>query len=350
MLAYLDDLTNWLATGRAGLDRLDARIQETGGPTGAMDMATTLSIWQAIKQRSDDLMRLWDSGRVVDTDLAKLAGLIWSPLNDMLTPGATLSTGAGLNVSLPEACRMLDALIAQLASRYQFAQTNGEVNVRIQNLRAQVERIRQQADLDAPAIQATTAPAVTSLADDVAQMIAGADRGADIGGTLAPLEIRAAHLERDLIVGHAERATLAQQIAQTQARCLGLSARANALADLIAQVRQEVTPAPKYALPRVEALGDVPVTTQLPAPYQAKLDQVEAALTIVEQANRRALAAKTDLANQLADLRQHSAGRTPSDLAQQLDRQISQLLSTNPVPIDVVARLIDAYRAASESA
>jgi len=345
MLAYLDDLTTWLTTQRADLDRLDAKVQDSGGPTGALDMATTLSIWQAIKQRSDDLTRLWDSGRVLDTDLAKLAGLIWSPLNDMLTPGSTLSTGAGLSVSLPEACRLLEALVAQLASRYQFAQTTGEVSVRIQNLRAQVERIRQQAELDPPAIQATTTPEVTALAAGVAQMVVQADRGGDIGGTLAPLEIRAAQLERDLIVGHAERVGLAQQIDQAQTRRQGLIDRADALATLMAEVRQEVTPAPKYALPRVEALGDVPLTADLLTAYQVKLDQVDAALAVVEQANRQALAAKTDLAARLAGLRRDDAS-SESELAQQLDHQIGQLLATKPAPIDVVTRLVDAYQAA----
>jgi len=346
MLAYLDALTDWLESQRADLDRLDARVQQNGGPTGTMDMATTLSIWQAIKQRQDDLLRVWDSGRVIATDLAKLAGLIWSPLNDMLTPGASLNTGAGLSVSLPEACRMLEALITQLASSYQFAQVTSEISVRMQNLRAQLERIRQQADLDPPEIQATTGPPVTQLGDDIAAMIAQADRGGDIGGTLAPLEIRAAQLERDLIVGHAERATLAQAIAQARARRQALADRAAGLAGLVAQVRDAVSPAPKYALPRVEALGDVPSSASALAAYRARLDQVDSALTIVDQANRQALAAKTALSTKLASLRQQAVGQAQSDLVTQLGGQIDQVMATSPTPVDLASRLIDAYQAA----
>lgn len=350
MLTYLDALSDWLQTQRAGLDRLDARIQRLGDPAGGMDMATTLSIWQAIKQRQDDLLRVWDSGRVIETDLAKLAGLIWSPLSDMLTPGASLNTGAGLNVSLPEACRMLDALITQLSSRYQFSQTDGQVNVRLQNLRAQVERIRQQAALDPPDIQATTEPTVTALAGAVDQMVAQCDRGGDIGGSLPPLEIRAARLERDLIVSHAERATLARQVSQAASRRQGLADRAEAVGALVAQVRQTVTPPPKYAVPQVQALGDVPDTPELLTAYLAKLDQVEAALGIVETANRQALAAKTDLTGRLTDLRARAAGRPQSELAEQLDSQVGHLLATDPTPIDVAARLLDAYQAAAGEA
>ena len=178
-------------------------------------------------------------------------------------------------------------------------------------------------------------------------MIAEADRGGDVGGTLAPLEIRAAQLERDLIVGHAERATLAQQIAQAKVRRQALADRAASLATLVTQVREAVTPAPKYAVPQVDALGDVPSTAESLIPYLAKLDQVDAALNIVEQANQRALTAKADLTTRLTGLRRSLGDRPQSDLVKQLDGQISQLLTASPVPVDVVARLIDAYQAAA---
>jgi len=344
MLAYLGQLGDWVTACRNDLDRIDQKVQSVNPVQGVQDVAMTLTVWQAIDHRYTDLMNAWDSGRVTDVDLRKLGVMIWSDLNDQLTPGTTLGNGGGLALSLPEACRMLEALISQLSARYQLADVPTEASTRIAALRAQLERIRNQAALDPPAVQQITQPTVSALAADITNLVDAADRGADVGGILGPLEVRAARLERDLIVGHAERQMLAGQIQQAQSRRAGLVAREREVTELAVRTREAVTPAPKYAVPRIEALGEVPTTTAELNAYLARLDQAGKALDVVQQANLRALAHKSDLALRLEKA---EAGKTGNDpLATSLNTQIRQLLQQNPAPLAVVEPLIAAYEAA----
>ena len=289
MLAYLDQLGTWIEDSRRDLDRLDQKFQTTGQTQGVQDIAMTLTVWQAIKDRYTDLNRTWDSGRVTDQDLKKLAVMIWSNLNDMLTPGTTLNSGGGLNLCLPEACRMLEALISQLSSKYQLAPVPTETSARIASLLAQVERIRDQSALDPPEARTVTDADIADLAADVQTLIDKADRGGDIGGILGPQEVRAARMERDLIVGHAERVMLAGKMNEARSRRAALMGREEAIRNLVAKTQASVSPAPKYAVPHVEALGEIPTTARELDAYLARLDQVSQALDIVQNANQIAL-------------------------------------------------------------
>jgi len=289
MLGYLDELGTWIDDARRDLDRLDQKFQANHEVQGVQDIAMTLAVWQAIKDRYTDLNRTWDSGRVTDQDLKKLAVMIWSNLNDMLTPGTTLNSGGGLSISLPEACRMLEALIAQLSSKYQLAPQANETSARISSLLAQIERIREQAKLDPPTVRTISDAEIADLATDMQTLIDKADRGGDVGGTLGPLEVRAARMERDLIVGHAERATLATKISQAQTRRAALVSREQTIQDLVKKTRASVPNPPLYAVPHVEALGEIPQTGAELDAYLAKLDQVGKALDIVQAANQKAL-------------------------------------------------------------
>jgi len=345
VLAYLGALGPWIEQAREDLDRLDHKVQETGTPAGTQDIAMTLSVWQAIKTRYDDLVRVWDSGRVTDLELRTLAAMTWGSLNDMLTPGTTLNAGAGLPISLPEACRMLEALIAQLSSRYQLAPVPTETTARIANLRAQAERIRDQAALDPPAIRQTTSAAIAALTADLTALADKADRGADVGGILGPLEVRAARLERDLIVGHAERAQLAEKAALAAKRRTALIAREQSVADLVAATRAMVTPAPKYAVPHIEALGDVPDTAAGLDAFLARLDQASTALDFVQQANQQAQGAKAALTARLEKAEAAHTGDTGT-LSATLPGQIRDLLSETPARLAVIEPLITAYEAA----
>ncbi|MCL2470304.1 MAG: hypothetical protein FWF25_00975 [Propionibacteriaceae bacterium] len=344
MLAYLSELGTWIDDRRSDLNRLDQKLQETGNTQGVQDIAMTLTVWQAIRDRYADLTRIWDSGRVTTVDLQKLAVMTWASLNDMLTPGTSLTAGGGLALSLPEACRMLDALISQLNSRFQLAPRATETSARITALVAQVDRIRDQAGLDPAAVRQATDPQVADLATDVKDLVDKADRGADIGGVLAPLEVRAARMERDLIVGHAERAMTAQKVARAQAIRSALIAREQAIADLVRKTSESVEPAPKYAVPHVESLGDIPASQPEVDAYLARLDQVSAALDIVQQANEQAYAQVTSLLTRLEKAEAvHPASKDP--LGSALSWQIRELLGRHPVPLAVIDPLITAYEA-----
>jgi len=342
MLAYLDQLGTWIEDSRRTLDRLDQKFQASGETQGIQDIAMTLTVWQAIDHRYADLNKTWDSGRVTEEDLKKLAVMIWANLNDMLTPGTTLGSTGGLAISLPEACRMLEALIAQLSSKYQLAPRPTEVSNRISSLLAQVERIRDQAKLDPPGVRTVTDAQIDDLASDVQSLIDKADRGGDIGGFLGPLEVRAAQMERDLIVGHAQRAMLSQKIDQTRSRRAGLIARENQIQDLVTRTQTSVDPAPKYAVPHVESLGEIPITAEELDAYTTRLDQVSQAFDVVQNANQKALEQKTALTTRL----EKAEARGVTDpLATNLATQIRELLSRTPAPLSVITPLMAALEA-----
>jgi len=333
----------WIDSRRRDLDRLDKKVQTRD--QGIQDMAMTLTVWQAIKDRYTDLVRVWDSGRVTPTDLKKIAVMTWANLNDMLTPGTTLTSGGGLSVSLPEACRMLEALVAQLSSRYQLAPVSTETSARIAALVAQVERIKDQTKLEPAQFQQTDA--VAALEFGVKDLNEKANRGADIGGILAPLEVRAALMERDLIVGHAERAMLSQKVNAIKARRTALIARETAITALVEKTQASVDPAPKYAVPHVEALGEIPSTAPELDEYIARLEKVNAALDIVQKANQKALA---DLKALTTRFESAEAIKDPSDpLAASLSSQIRALLEQTPAPLSVIDPLIAAYEASGVS-
>ena len=340
MLSYLDQLGRWVADCRVAIDRIDQKVQAANPGQGTQDIAMTLTVWQAVSTRHNDLLKVWDSGRVTEIELKKLGALIWGNLNDMLTPGATISSGGGLALSLPEACRMLEALISQLTSRLQLANLPTEASTRIAALRAQLERIRTQSALDPPDVRQNTEAAIANLADDLTRMIAVADRGGDIGGVLGPLEVRAARLERDLIVGHAERAMLTDKIKQAKTRLAELVAREESVTELAARTRASLTPAPKYAVPRLAALGEVPATSAELDDYLSRLEQVAKALDMVQQANLQALARKDQLSDRLQRV------TTADDpLANSLRAQIRGLLDQSPAQLTVIEPLITAYEA-----
>ena len=67
----------------------------------------------------------------------------------------------GLAVSLPEACRLSDALAGQLRTKLALAPGADAAAARISELRAQLERIRDQVGLE-PALTRATPPVDSS--------------------------------------------------------------------------------------------------------------------------------------------------------------------------------------------
>jgi hypothetical protein len=350
-LAYLDALALWLAERRQELDRLDQAILKLPDPAGpTADLMVALSVWQAISKRSEELTTTWDSGRVGPVQLRQLAQLCWSRLDD--SSGMTSAAPTqGLSVNLGEACRLSDALTAQLAASLRLTPVNTQLQLRLTALRAQAERLRDQIKLEPPARRAELSREVEDIAADTAELAAKADRGGDIGGLLGPMEIRAAKLERDLIVGNAQRRQWADKLDQARHQRAALERREQALVALVADVKAQVTPGPKYAVPHVGALGPLPEAGPDLTGYMDKLAQLGRAYDQVEQANRAALTALAELTDYLALLKGRSgdlAERDPQIAA--LADHAAELLARRPAPLEVVRPILAAYRAALSTA
>ena len=252
---YLDELGRWRDGRRQELDELDkAALQAATGSAATGDILLSMALWKAVSDRYELLLATWNSGRVGATELMRMSTLIWGRLD--------AATASGLSVSLPEACRLSDALLSQLRVKLGLDPSGMEITERIRQLRAQMERIRDQIDLEpAGAAQQQAALEQSRLARRLKELAEKAGRGGDVAGLLGPLEIDAATFERDLIVNGARRRDAAALVQRARAeQRADLEAREAALRSIVEECVRRVDPAPRYAVPDTAALGPVPNT------------------------------------------------------------------------------------------
>lgn len=352
MRTYLDALHGWLGERRTELDQLDAAILDAGRPsaTGGTvdraqltgDMMLSLALWKAVQDRYELLLATWDSGRVGVPERQRLASLLWGRLDATLDPSLLARAqqqGAGLDslaLSLPEACRLSDALASQLRSKLQLDPDTDAVLGRIKALRAQLERIRDQVALEPAGLRADPQQAASGLSSRLDAIVAKQSRGGDVGGLIGPLEIDAAHTERDLIVSSATRRQNAGNVARARELRQDLEDREAGLAALVQRCVQTVTPAPKYAVPDVDALGPIPNTPGALEEYLTRLDRVSQAMQVVQHAYSAALGEHEALGAKLAALAPtDETGAQIADLARRVHE-------TRPSPLAVVRQLLSA--------
>ena len=233
---YLDQLGQWRETRRRELDELDrSALAATNGANATGDILLSMALWKAVSDRYELLLATWDSGRVGQTERLRLATLIWGRLD--------AATASGLAVSLPEACRLSDALVAQLRVRLGLDPSGAEITERIRQLRAQMERIRDQVDLEpAGSAQQQAAADQARMARRLKEIADKAGRGGDVGGLLGPLEIEAATFERDLIVNGARRREAGALVRRAREQRSDLEAREAALTAIVDETRAHGRP------------------------------------------------------------------------------------------------------------
>ena len=184
----------------------------------------------------------------------------------------------------------------------------------------------------------------------VADVLARAKRGADVGGLLGPLEQDAARAERDLIVGASNRRADAHDEARARALRSELEARGAALRDLAARCVAQVAPAPRFAVPEVSALGPVPADPAAVDAYLVRLDAVGRAMTMAQDAYASALGERDELrlmlgayAAKAGDQRAPARStQADADLAE-LRRRAGETLDREPVDLVRGRALLAAY-------
>jgi hypothetical protein len=290
---YLGELGRWRDARRRELDELDkAALQTASGTTATGDILLSMALWKAVSDRYELLLATWSSGRVGVTELTRMSTLIWGRLD--------ASAASGLSVSLPEACRLSDALLSQLRVKLGFDPSGMEITERIRQLRAQMERIREQIDLEpAGAAQQQAALEQSRLARRLKELADKAGRGGDVAGLLGPLEIDASTFERDLIVGGARRRDAAALVDRAREQRADLRAREAALHRIVEECIRRVDPAPRYAVPDIAALGEMPNTRDELEDYLRRLDQVSRAMTLAQTAYTKALEDHQELGSRL---------------------------------------------------
>jgi hypothetical protein len=225
--------------------------------------------------------------------------------------------------------------------------SGAEITERIRQLRAQMERIRDQVDLEpAGATQQQAAAEQSRLARRLKEIADKAGRGGDVGGLLGPLEIDAATFERDLIVGGARRREAAALLRRARAQQAELKTREAALKDLVAACVRRVDPAPPFAVPDIDRLGAMPNTADQLDSYLRRLEQVGRAMAVAEQAYADAIGEHRELGDRLEAYRVKAAAIGVADMpdiaqAYQLARQA---LDRQPCRMVLARQLVSLYQ------
>ncbi|CCH77555.1 conserved hypothetical protein [Nostocoides japonicum T1-X7] len=345
VLAYLGDLDAWVAGRRAELDAIDAaaltsaRRAEVDG-----DLVLSMALWKSAADRRDQLRTAWDGGRVDDSDLDRIAVLIWGRLE---AAGAKGAGGAAVAVSIPEACRLSDALASQLRARLDLAPATERATARIRDLRAQLERLRDQVALEPPETRPAAQRTLEELVARVDAVAAKHDRGGDVDGLLGPVENDAARTERDLIVGGVRRREAREHRARLERLRAELQAREATIAALADEAVATVTPAPRNAVPDVSLLGPVPADAAGLTAYDERLDRVGRAMDVAEQRYAAALAERSALLDQLAaiEVKAGALGVSTDPDCAAARAQARAVLDRRPAPLEVAGHLVAAYRA-----
>ncbi|MDX6320908.1 MAG: hypothetical protein QOF52_766 [Propionibacteriaceae bacterium] len=351
--AYVDALGRWCAERQAELAQLDrAALQSPDSAALTHDITLSMALWKSVSDRYELLLATWDSGRVGPTERERMSSLIWGRMDSTLDAsalgaGGGAATGSSLSVSLPEACRLSDALAGQLRVRLALDPSGLEIADRVRRLRAQLERIRDQVGLEvAGPRQQQAAKEQALLGRRLKEVAEKAARGGDVGGLLDPLENDASRFERDLIVGAATRREAGAKVRRARALRADLQTREAALRTLADSCVTTVFPAPNYAVPDVDALGPVPNTPVTLDAYLARLEQVSRAMNHAQQAYSKALQDRAELVSRLEAYR---AKAVATGLAEHPDLLRAHEIATEelhrrPTSMPIAVQLVTLYQ------
>jgi hypothetical protein len=346
---YLECLGAWRAELDRDLDALDKRAQGSRTPdVYSNDVSLAMALRASIDERSDDLLQVWDGGRVGDNELARAAELIWGRLPDALrNPSA---------FSLAEACSLVSALYARIAT-----QLSGDV---IAGSGATDEIAVLRETLERAALSART---LQRRQDDVAALASRLDAllssaaQVDIATGVAELSDETFALEALLVKEIGLRSSVthdAATAATTRSRLVADEANVRATA---AEARLKIVDAPSLAVPSVESLGLPPAVPGVeidaePGWWTAARDELDNYLTrlarvdtALKEAARRCgsgLARRDELRGLLGAYRNRAerSGRGEDDaLAAQYEAAHSLLYSA-PCDVSEAERLVTAYQ------
>jgi len=295
VLAFLDELRRWRDDLKTVLGSLDRRAQVSSAPdTFTGDLTLALSMSESVDRRTNELIKVWDSGRVGDKELAQIAQLMWGRLPDPLgNPSA---------FSLSEATTLAAALEARLAARLDADTIAGSGAAdRIGPLRETLARCR-----DLSATLGRHGGEAEALTEHLETALGGDAGPAALGKEVGRIADAAEMLERDLIKETSLRASVARDAAALAARITELTATEADVRATAERCRDKIAAPPRLAVPDVAALGRVPLIPDGPdAPgtwkaaraaldaYRSRLDQAAAAL---DEAGRRYAAPLTERA------------------------------------------------------
>ncbi|WP_344233170.1 hypothetical protein [Kribbella hippodromi] len=340
LLAFLTALGEWRDRRKAELDELDAAaLHSPDADALSADVVLSMTVWKAVSDRYELILVTWDSGRVGAQETERISALIWGGLD-------AGGTGGSLAVSLPEACKLSDALASSLRAKLALEPGDADLAARLRRLRADVERISDLAKQEPANVRNQALAEHHDLDRRLTDLAERNKRGADIGGLIGPLELATAKAERDLIVGAATRKERAADVARARTLRSELEAQGTAVRALADKAVAAVTPAPRLGVPDVTALGPVPNTPAELTQYLTRLDAVRRALGQAQAAYGAALERRDELTQLLDAYQVKAASVAPGneDLAE-LYRRGRAVIEAEPADLARLGALVAAYQA-----
>jgi hypothetical protein len=348
---YLEGLDAWRGALDRDLDALDQRAQRSRTPdVYSNDVSLAMTLRASIDARATDLVKVWDSGRVGSTELARAAQLIWGRLPDGL--------GNPTAFSLAEACTLVSALFSRLDAQLSTDVLAGS------GATDEIAALR-----DTLARAAASAETLHRRQDDVAELVARLDHlldagaQADIASGVSEIAKAAYALEALLIKEIALRAEVTRDAAMAAATRSRLEADETKVRAVAAEAREKMTAVPVLAVPSVETVGAPPsvpageIDAQPGAwtaaraaldAYLARLAQVDAALKEAGDRYGAGLARRADLRGLLGAYRDRAerAGLAEDDALAAEYAAVSAVLYTAPCDIAVAEQRFAVYQRA----
>ena len=359
VLAYLDALRIWSDDLRDALASIDRRAQVSSTPAAfTADLTLALSLWESIDRRYQELVQVWDSGRVLAKELAHIAQLLWGRLPDAL--------GNQSAFSLSEATSLASALEARLSAQLDADTIAGSGAAdRIGPLRETLGRCRQLAE---------TLGRRSGEADELAAQLDAALGGGAGPAVLGPAALGPAvdrladageRLERDLIKETALRTSVQAEATDLTARVAGLQLTEEQVRAAAEACRAKILHPPRIAVPDVSVIGPVPTIPDGPQEqgawraaratlqaYRAKVDQVAAALAEAGRRFQGPLTERAELRGLLEAYRAKAGARGLAEdpsLGQAFERA-RVLLWRAPCDLAAARPLVTAYDQAVQAA
>jgi hypothetical protein len=345
---FLELLRRWLDDLSARLDRLDADAQLASDPdVYTPDIALAMTLRQSITTRSDEVVAVWDSGRVGPEQLARIAVLLWGRLTDPLggTSAFTLTEAGTLAAALAD--RLAGALAAD-------AVAGSGVAGRIAPLAAALVRCRSLAE-----VLGSPTDRIDAIDAQLQSVLASKDR-ARITAAVVELEPEVSGIERDLIKDTGLRTTTARLAASVRARYADLPGRADALAALVERARSRIAGLTDIPVPTVAPLDQPPaVPAEATAAvaqwrsaraelerYATALDEIDRGWAAVETHYGAPLRARDDLRGLLGAYATRAArsGLAEDPVVTDAYRAAHDMLWSAPCDLDVAERLVEQYQ------
>jgi hypothetical protein len=297
LLSYLDALNRWVAKLRATLDALDASAEASDDPgKHTADIVLAMSLWNSIDARRAQLVKTWDSGRVLREELATLATMIWGRLSDPF--------GAPTAFTLPEACVLVSALADKLSDELTTTAIGGSgAAARIEPLRAAIERCR---------IHAHALAHPTTRIDELAAKLEAALEGTDaraIAATVEAVDIEITAIERNFIKEASRRAGATAQVAELERRYQDLVRLEREVRELAERCTEKIANAPRLGVPTLRDLGPPPSARDQVGPYAQRLGRIGAALHVAQQRFAAPLSERDDLRGLLGAYRHRASAK-----------------------------------------